>query len=449
MGVQIRGDGLIVASAADGAGVVGVALSGVGGGNGDHAAVPDVLTRGITGDEGLGTDRAADAAVVVLSAAGTVGGSGQVGIAHHLLIEHVGVSVGGDGLVHSGIADGAGIPHNALGGVAGSLEHRAAVPAVLRVGRFGGSLGRRFRGGLGDGLTRDKLIEDGTTVVIDQGIGILGNGGGGGIHAHQTGSYTLGEPARAIHIRKGIGQIVGDLSAHAAVDHQGAQTEGSAGVADGGTELHIAAGGCHSIGGDVAHQDVAGEAGNYRYFYHGHISPLGIRLAGAVQGAVHRGVYRLGGADIHDQRLAAAGKIGVIGMGTAVIGGAVQGILIGTPASGEILDVIKEFLRQREIPCNRLPVCLVLGGVAVQRQNPQNQDRAEQQGQCFLKNSLSHRAQLLSHAAASRHWYLHYTYFFELCNGVFPGLFRQKWKKFLIFMKNPTGNISFERDNIL
>ena len=262
MGVQIRGDGLIVASTADGAGVVGVALGGVGGGNGDHAAVPDVLTRGITGDEGLGTDRAADAAVVVPGTAGTVGGSGQVGIAHHLLIEYVGVSVGGDGLVHSGIADGAGIPHNALGGVAGSLEHRAAVPDVLRVGRFGGSLGRRFRGclrgGLGDGLSRDKLIEDGTTVVIDQGIGILGNGGGGGIHAHQTGAGALGEPARALHKREGISQIPGGLGTHAAVGYRGCQPENSAGVADGGTGFHVSAGGNRGISADAAHQDVVG-----------------------------------------------------------------------------------------------------------------------------------------------------------------------------------------------
>ena len=272
---------------------------------------------GIAGNEGRFASRAADTAVAVLCAARAVGGSHQVSIAGHLLVEHVGIHIRGNGLIAARAADGAGIVDAALGSVGCGNGNRAAVPTVLGVGGFGRCLRGRLRGRLGDRLTRDKLVEDGAAVVINQGIGIPGGGGSGGIHAHKACVHTLAEPALALHNAEFSSQIFGHLRTHSGKVHQGTQAENAAGVANDGAGGHIAAGSRHTIRGNAAHQNIDGEVGIHRRLNHSHISPLGIRLAGTVQGAVRRGVHRLRVAHVYNHRFTAIGKLGVIGVGTA------------------------------------------------------------------------------------------------------------------------------------
>ena len=115
-------------------------------------------------------------------------------------------------------------------------------------------------------------------------------------------------------------------------------------------------------------------------------------------------------------------------MGAAVVGAAIQGVLIPAPASGKVHDVVEELLGQGEVPAVHGPVyhsgtlrvakarglgfrnLLHLGfaphflRVDVLGQDPGEHHTAQKQGQYFLKYSLFHRVQLLSHAALTQRW---------------------------------------------
>ena len=344
----------------------------------------------------------------------------------------MGISIGGDDLILALAANGAGVVDDAGLGVGGGNGHLAAVPDVLRVGCLGGNLngslgrcfsrcfsrcfGGRFHRGL---LGRNKPVSNGTAVVIDGSIGILGGGVSGGVHTYQAGAGAALQPAEAGGEAQLIGHIACNLGAHAAVVHQGGEVEFPAGVADDSSRLHIAAGGNRGVGADAGEQQIVGIAGIHHRLDHGGIAPLGIGGSGVVHAAADGGVYRLRGAHVHDHLFAAVYKATVAFLGAAIIGAAVEGVFIASPASGEIRDVVEAFLRQGEIPVvhlaaqDGLPLFISearrLLGVDIQGDSPHKENRAEQHGQHFFKYSLSHRVQLLSHAAFPAAWYLHYT----------------------------------------
>ena len=382
--------------------------------------------------KGFRSHRAAGAAVVVQRRAAAGGGAGQVGVAGNLLVKHMGRAVGGDGLIPAGAADGAGVVDGAGGGVGGRNRHRAPVRDMLRVGSLCGDLNRSLGGSLSRSLSRyfggcfhrgllgrNKPVSNGAAVVIDGGIGILGGGVGRGIHADQAGAAAAHQPSEAGGEAQLIGHIARDLGAHAAVVHQGGEVEFPAGMADYGSRLHIAAGGNPSVGADAGEQQIIGIAGIHHCLNHGGIAPPGIGGSGVVHAAAGGGVHRLHGAGVYDQLFTAAGKAIVAFLGAAVVDAAVEGVFIASPASGKINNVVEAFLRQGEIPFvhlaakNGLPLfigesCRLIG-VDIQGDSPHKENRAEQHGQHFFKYSLSHRVQLLSHAAFPAAWYLHYT----------------------------------------
>ena len=234
--------------AADGAGVGHHAVGGVAGSLGHHTGIPDVI-GGLTRGEGLVACRAADAAVEIGGGAGAVGRAGQVLIGNHLLVKHM-VGGGGNCFRSRRAADGAGVGHHAVGGVAGSLSHHTGIPDVLyvlrlgRLGLNGGRLGgREFRGSLrgGVGSLGDEGIGDGAAVAPHLVVGILGAGVGGGVHADKARAGAAQQPAVALHHFQLRADVSGDLRAGPTVIHQGGEAELAAGIADNAARIHIAA----------------------------------------------------------------------------------------------------------------------------------------------------------------------------------------------------------------
>ena len=265
-------------------------------------------------------------------------------------------------------------------------------------------------------------------MVTHQRIGILGGGVGRGVHAHKARPGAAQQPAIGRNQLRLPGNVTGNLGAHAAIVHQRRDAELPAGVADGGSGLHIAAG-VRRVGTDAAHHDVVGEIAVHRHLQHHTVTPVLIGLAGAIQYAGDRGIHRLHGTGVHDQLIASVGALSVLPVSAAVVGAAIQGVFISAPAAGEIHDVIEELLAQGEIPSVHLTVddavALLIGepgalggfrlrhgllrnaffgshflGVDVQRQSTDQQHPAQKQGQSFLEYRLSHRVQLLSHTGA-------------------------------------------------
>ena len=234
------------------------------------------------------------------------------------------------------------------------------------------------------------------------------------VDADQTRAAAAHQPAVAGNGGHLGVRVLGNLAAHAAVIHQAGKAEQPAGVADDASGLHIAAGA--GVGAEAGEQQIVGKVRVKGHLDDGSAAPFGVVAAGKIQIAAGGGVHRLAEGRVHDQLLAAIVQRAVAILRAAAVGAAVEGILIFAPASGKIRDAVEVSLRQGEIPAvhipaqNRLTLFFVQGlGVDVHGEGSQQQHGAEHQGQHFLKYTVSHRVQLLSHTAGVAVWYLHYT----------------------------------------
>ena len=238
-----------------------------------------------------------------------------MGIVHYGLVEDVSVGVRGDGLVIARPAVGADIVGIARGGVGGGNGGGAVHLIAVLVGCFRRNLLRRG-GRLPIG---NELVGDGAVILT-------------GIHADQARAAAAHQPAI---VRNGghLGiRVLGDLRAHIGVVHQAGKAKRPAGAADDAAALHIAAGAY--VGTDTGEEQIVGIIRIIGHLDDDSAAPLGVHAAGNVQGAAGGGVYRLTGARIHDQLLAAIGQGAVALVRAAGVGAAVEGVLIFPPAAG-------------------------------------------------------------------------------------------------------------------
>ena len=333
------------------------------------------MARRLARGEGLGALFAAGAAVIVQRRAVRRGGEGQVIIAYHLLVEHMGVLRDRRGgrlgrLRHSGFRGGGLLGHKGIG-------HRAIVaPGRVRI-RILRRRGARRR-----------------------------------VHADQAGARIAYQPAGALHRGQFHRHVACDLLPPARIVHQRGHTELAAGGADDRASAYGAAGGQGAILLDLAKQDIVGEIAIHRHLQHSSAAPL---LIGAKEyGTAGRGIYRLGGVHLDVHAVTAGCGSGVlIGIGAIGVCCAVKHIRGRiAPASRKFPDVVKAFLGQREIPADlavqhRLLLLVAQAGVRARflrvdmhaGQESQGQDCTQKQRYNFLKYRFSHRVQLLSHAA--------------------------------------------------